>query len=106
MQCPQCRRSFQTNNSTKKYCTADCQQRFKAETRAARVSQRDFRPSFQEQHRRNSGADAHSAGAAHQQPVRRDAGGGLAGGDRTASKLRHESEINSRHVRRASVSPP
>jgi transposase-like protein len=58
MQCPQCRRSFQTNNSTKKYCTADCQQRYKAETRAARVSQRDFRPAWQEQHRRNSGADA------------------------------------------------
>jgi hypothetical protein len=58
VQCPSCRGRFQTSNATKKFCTASCQQRFKAETRAARVSQRDFRPSFQEQHRRNSGADA------------------------------------------------
>jgi hypothetical protein len=58
VQCPSCRGRFKTSIPAKKFCDSSCQQRHKAVTRAARVSQRDFRPSFQEQHRRNSGADA------------------------------------------------
>lgn len=57
-QCPDCRAWFRTANSTKKFCSARCQQRHKQQTRAARATQRDFRLDFQDQHRRNSGADA------------------------------------------------
>lgn len=56
LRCPECRSRFRTSYWAKKFCSEKCQQRHKKTVRAQRVAQRDFRPEYQDQHRRESGA--------------------------------------------------